>query len=63
MRDVVSGGDSDRQLQLELKSFTKEDREKLLRGAGFTISVPAGQGLAMRCGVGLPWNQLRELRK
>ena len=48
---ATAGGDPNRQLQLELKAFTKEDREQLLHGAGFTISVPAGQGLAMRCGV------------
>ena len=52
-----------RQLQLEVKQLTKEDREQLLHSAEFTIRVPVGQGLAMRCDVGLPWHQLRELRK
>jgi hypothetical protein len=63
VREVVSGGDPNQQLQLEVKSLTRDDRERLLRSAGFTIHVPVGQGLAMRCDVGLPWNQLRELRK
>lgn len=76
----MSGGDTGRQLQLELKSLSRANREQLLNDAGFSVKVPAGknhkchekvdtfslyvgQGLAMRCDVGLPWSQLRQLRK
>ena len=63
VREVVSGGDANTQLHLEVKSMKRSEREELLRSAGFTINVPVGQGLAMKCSVGLPWNQLGELRK
>jgi hypothetical protein len=63
VREIVSGGDTNKQLQLEVKSLPKASREQLLHDAGFSVHVPAGQGLAMRCDVGLPWNQLRQLRK
>ena len=63
VREVVSGGDSSRQLQMEMKSLPCKEREQLLHGAGFGVSVPVGQGLAMKCDVGLPWNKLRVLRK
>ena len=63
VREVVSAGDSSRQLQLEVKQLPLEERQQLLRGSGFLSSVPVGEGLAMKCDVGLPWNKLRVLRK
>ena len=57
----MSGGTAGPQLELEVRSLPSEDREKLLHSAGIKFKVPAGQGLAMRCDTGLPWNQLREL--
>ena len=63
VREVVSGGDCNRQLQLEVKRLPHEDRLELLRNAGLNLHVPEGQGLAMKCDVGLPWNKLRALRK
>ena len=63
VREVISGGDHSRQLQLEIKNLPQNDREELLRSIGFNLQVPAGQGLAIKCDVGLPWNKLRTLRK
>ena len=63
VRGVVSGGTAGQQLELEVRSLPSEEREKLLHSAGIKFKVPAGQGLAMRCDIDLPWNQLRELRK
>ena len=58
VREVVSGGDCNRQIQLEVKRLPREDRQQLLRSAGLNLRVPEGQGLAMKCDVGLPWNKL-----
>ena len=57
VKEVVSGGDPSRQLQLEVKSLPREEREQLLHGPGFHISVPMGQGLAMKYDVGLSWHK------
>ena len=60
---MVSCGDVHKQMQLVVKALPCEEREKLMRSAGLNVDVPEGQGLAMRCNVGLPWNKLRVLKK
>ena len=62
VREVVSGGDCNRQLQLQVKRLPREDRKQLLCSAGLNLHMPEGLGLAMKCDVGLPWNKLRALR-
>ena len=44
MREIVSGGDTNKQLQLEVKSLPKASREQLMHDAGFSVHVPAGKG-------------------
>ena len=63
VHEVVYGGDSSRQLQLEVMTLPRYDRQQLLHSAGLNLHVPAGQGLAMKCDVGVPWHKLRALRK
>jgi hypothetical protein len=63
IREVISGGDSASQFKEELKTLDKDGREELLRSAGFTLDIPAEQGLAMKADLGLPWNKLRIIRR
>lgn len=63
VRGVVSCGDSTSQIQAELKTLTKPEREEILRNARLSLEIPAEQGLAMKADLGLPWNKLREIRR
>lgn len=63
MRDLVSAGDARSQLQAEIRHLTKEERQRLLVDAGFTLDIPPGQGLAMKADLGIPWNKLRTIRR
>ena len=58
VRLMVSGGDEQQQMQVEVKSLPQQEREKMLRSAGLCLDIPEGQGLAIKCDVGLPWNKL-----
>ena len=35
----------------------------ILTEAGLTLDIEATTGLAMKAAIGMPWNQLRTLRK
>lgn len=59
MRDLVSGGDSTSQLREEIRHLSRSERQELLHSAGFTLEIPAEQGLAMKADLGIPWNKLR----
>ncbi len=63
VREIVSCGDSASQMKEEIKHLTKTERQELLHNAGFTLDIPAEQGLAMKADLGLPWNKLRILRR
>lgn len=63
VRGMVSCGDSSSQLQAELRTLSKAEREEILTKAGLSLEIPAEQGLAMKADLGLPWNKLREIRR
>lgn len=63
VRDLVSCGDSSSQLQEEIKHLSKSERQDLLHKAGFTLDIPAEQGLAMKADLGIPWTKLRVIRR
>ena len=63
VRSIASGGDSTVQLQAEIKSLTKEERDELLYQAQLPIVIPSDHALAMKADLGLPWNKLRILRR
>ena len=46
-------------LATEMKSLAQEEREELLKTAA---EMKPEQGLALKVGLGLPWNKLRLLR-
>ncbi len=62
-REVASGGQCSSQLQDEVKCLGKEERQKLLADAGFTVDIPAEHGLAMKVDLGMTWYNVRELRR
>ncbi len=62
-REAASGGESSSQLQDEVKLLGKEERQKLLTDAGFTIDIPPGHGLSMKVELGMTWYKVRELRR
>ena len=63
IREQFSLGDSKEQMACELKVLRREERESLMKEAGFTLSVPPDQGLAMKADLCLPWRKLRIMRR
>lgn len=67
VRLAVTAGDTTAQLSHELHSVEREDREKLLeeikKTGKFLIRVPVQVSLAMKADMGIPWNQIRLLRR
>lgn len=66
VRDLVSKGASIEQLQYEVKTLTKEDREVLLDQAMVreaSISIPDEDILALKADLSFPWNKLRTLKR
>lgn len=63
VREIVSCGDSPSQFREEIRHLSKSERQDLLHSAGFTLDIPAEQGLAMKADLGIPWNKLRVIRR
>ena len=63
IRGSLSLNDSQTQLQAELKTFSPEERQDLLKSAGITINIPPEQGLAIKADLAIPWNKLRVIRR
>lgn len=54
------------QLQHEVKTLTKEDRQSLLEQATIrdaTATISADDVLAMKADLSIPWNKLRILKR
>ena len=48
----------------ELQSSTRAEREELLKAVGLAPGeIKAGEGLAMKAELGIPWSKLRHLRR
>ena len=64
-REAISGGreGASRQLELEVRALSKEDRQKLLEKAGFGVEMDATQVLAIKADLAIPWYRLRILRR
>ena len=63
-RKRISGGEKDAAVQfnLEVKTLTKDERQKLLEQAGVT-TIDATQSLAIKADLSIPWYRLRILRR
>lgn len=63
LRNNISGGDSTVQLQSELRSLNKEERERVLKEANLPITIPPEHVLAMKADLALPWARMRDISR
>ena len=47
----------------ELKATEAQVRGEILKSAGITPEISAGEGLAMKAELALPWKKLRLMRR
>lgn len=50
-------------LEEEIRVLGREEKNRILTEAGISLDIDAETGLAMMSTLGLPWNQLRTLRR
>ena len=58
-RDITSRGESSAQLQTEVRSLSKEQREQLLQQVQLPVVILTDHAFAMKADLSLPWNKLR----
>ena len=63
IRGVLSQGESSTLLRKEVDYLSDAERQALLKEAGIVSSIGAGEALAIKAGLGLPWAKLRVLRR
>ena len=62
-RSIVSGGEPSALMEEEVLTLSDEERMSLLQKAGITnIAIDSVQVLAIKVGMAIPWNGLRQLR-
>ena len=62
-RSIVSGGEPSALME-EVLTLSDEERMSLLQKAGITnIAIDSVQVLAIKVGMAIPWNGLRQLRR
>ena len=63
-RSIVSGGEPSALMEEEVLTLSDEERMSLLQKAGITnIAIDSVQVLAIKVGMAIPWNCLRQLRR
>jgi hypothetical protein len=66
VRDLVSKGAPAKQMEYEIRTLGKKDREAILHqalGTAQSIAIPADQVLAMKADLSITWNKLRDMRR
>lgn len=63
VRSLTSGGDTTVQMAAEVKSLSKEEREKIILEAQLPIIIPTDHALALKADLSIPWCKLRVLRR
>ena len=66
VRDLISKGSCREQLQYEVKTLTKTERESLLDQAmlaGPSAQIPDEDVLALKSDLSIPWKKMRLLRR
>ena len=66
MRDIISKGSPVAQLQYEVTTLSKVERESLLdsvMGSENSVDISADEVLAMKTDLSLTWSKLRVLRR
>ena len=61
VREIVSGGQPEQLLQIEIHHLSPTQRRELLIKAGVKIEIPAEQGLAMKTNMATTWKGMREI--
>ena len=63
--DIVSGGGASTLLKNKIKWLSDKEKQHLLveLGIAMDINVSAGQGLAIKAGLAIPWHKLRQYRR
>ena len=62
-RSIVRGGEPSALMEEEVLTLSDEERMSLLQKAGITnIAIDSVQVLAIKVGMAIPWNGLRQLR-
>ena len=51
------------QLQSEMRSLSKEEREEVLQSAHLPVVVPTNHALALKADLALPWSKLRVISR
>ena len=63
IRHQLSLGDVTSQFNNEIKMLPSEEREKIMKEANFSVTVPPEEGLAMKADLCMPWRKLRLMRR
>ena len=64
IRQVVRGGPQIQQFQDEVHTLSEDERRQLLlQSKPLQIQIPVEEGLAMKADLGIPWNEMRTLRR
>lgn len=63
VREYISVGNSKEQMANEIEMLPKAERNELMKEVNFTLTVPPGQGLAMKSDLCLSWRKLRIMRR
>ncbi|KAL5496438.1 hypothetical protein EMCRGX_G012721 [Ephydatia muelleri] len=63
VRSLLSPERPEKILEEEIRALGSEEKKMILTEAGLTLDIEATTGLAMKAAIGMPWNQLRTLRR
>ena len=63
IREMVSQEESSALLRREMDNLDPSDRQILLQEAGIVSEIGPGEALAIKASLGMPWSQLRVLRR
>ncbi|KAL5503387.1 hypothetical protein EMCRGX_G010326 [Ephydatia muelleri] len=63
VRSLLSPERPEKILEEEIRALGSEEKKMILTEAGLTLDIEATTGLAMKASIGMPWNQLRTLRR
>lgn len=63
MREAISGGSSNIQMQNEITYLPEESRAAILSEAALPIQIPTDHSLAMKAHLQLPWSKIRAIRR
>ncbi|KAI8494600.1 hypothetical protein Bbelb_278260 [Branchiostoma belcheri] len=64
VREIVSGGDTDGQMGIEMKSLGREALQNILRQMDLSaIQIPTGYLISAQLDIGINYNQCRKLRR